>query len=74
MEYFDAEYAVESIREKYNKEHGIKECKVEDDYTKRKRFEKQVYRLLIMHNVPYSKKDGKYKASIIKHYIHTSTL
>ncbi|EDW16068.1 surfeit locus protein 6 homolog [Drosophila mojavensis] len=59
MEYFDAEYAVESIREKYNKEHGIKECKVEDDYTKRKRFEKQVYRLLIMHNVPYSKKDEK---------------
>lgn len=75
MEYFTPEDAENSVWEAYYSVHGKeKEDKEEDAYTLRKRFERKVYRLLIMHNVPYSKKNGKYKTSFIKRFIHTPTL
>lgn len=58
MDYMTDEEAVKSVWEYYNRENGKEEPK-QDRGTIRKRFEQKVIRLLTIHNVPYSKKEGE---------------
>lgn len=60
-------FILKSVRDYYNRVHGleVKSAKKESTIAKMNRFREEVLQLLTKHNVPYSKKEGKYEP--IKH-------
>lgn len=54
-------YVLKSVRDYYNRIHGleVESAKEESPIVKMNRFRQEVLDLLTKHNVPYSKKEGK---------------
>lgn len=60
-------FVLKSVRDYYNRVHGleVKSTKEESTIAKMNRFREEVLDLLTKHNVPYSKKEGKIEPKLI---------